>query len=365
MQLTKTESLRQAQQLLDQGRVSSAIRIYQQIVDEDPSDLNVISVLGDLFVKAGRTSDAVDHFLRIAGKYLKGGSAKSAAYMLNKAIKLAPENPRVLMSLGELHFHDKEIDKAHDAFIEAAAAYWHENNVAAAIGMNQRALEVMPDSRQARAALEFIRREMEPPPPPEPKKREIPVNLPVIMISIPDGSDDVCAPIAPPVTPQVDALCWRPLSQPQTDFGSDFDDSPVQREFVPGRDEDSIVRQIAVAEFLVGCGQVDRAISTLRDSLIDQPDHIPTREKIKDIYLRSEMTDKAGEECVNIAAIYLARGETSRGVDYVARARLLTNSGEQSSPLPTTQSGRVNDAEGIQEAGSESRPENEEPVQVM
>ena len=364
MHLTKTESLRQAQQLLDQGRVSSAIRIYQQIVDEDPSDLNVISVLGDLFVKAGRTSDAVDHFLRIAGKYLKGGSAKSAAYMLNKAIKLAPENPRVQVSLGDLHLHDKEVGKAHDAFIEAAAAYWHENNVAAAIGMNQRALEIMPDSRQARAALEFIRHEMEPPPPPEPKKREIAVNLPAILISIPDGSDDVCAPISPSVTPEVTAVLAPVVSQPQTNLASDFDDSP-KREFVPGRDEDSIVRQIAVAEFLVGCGQVDRAISTLRDSLIDQPDHIPTREKIKDIYLRSEMTDKAGEECVNIAAIYLARGETSRGVDYVARARLLSNSSEQSSPLQTTQTGRVNNAEGIQEAGSESRPENEEPVQVM
>jgi predicted Zn-dependent protease len=366
MQLTKTESLRQAQQLLDQGRVSSAIRIYQQIVDEDPSDLNVISMLGDLYVKANRTSDAVDHFLRIAGKYLKGGSAKSAAYMLNKAIKLAPENPRVQVSLGELHLHDKDIGKAHDAFIEAAAAYWHENNVAAAIGTNQRALEIMPESRQARAALEFIKHEMEPPPPPEPKKREIAVvDLPAILISIPDGSDDVCAPVPPPVTPQVTTVLAPVVSQPQSDFASDFDDSPVQREFVPGRDEDSIVRQIAVAEFLVGCGQVDKAISLLRGSLIDQPDHIPTREKIKDIYLRSEMTDKAGEECVNIAAIYLARGETSRGVDYIARARLLSSSGEQSSPLQTTQSGRVNNAEGIQETGSESRTENEEPVQVM
>ena len=369
MQLTKTESLRQAQQLLDQGRVSSAIRIYQQIVDEDPSDLNVISVLGDLFVKAGRRSDAVDHFLRIAGNYLKGGSSKSAAYMLNKAIKLAPENPRVLMSLGELHLHDKEPAKAHDAFIEAAAAYWHESNVAAAVGMNQRALEMMPDSRQAKAALEFIRREMEPPPPPEPKKREIPVNLPAIMISIPDGSDDVVAPIAPPVTqqvtPQVTPVLAPVLTQPQTDVVSEFEDSPVQREFVPGRDEDSIVRQIAVAEFLVGCGQVDRAICLLRDSLIDQPDHIPTREKIKDIYLRSEMSDKASEECVNIAAIYLARGETSRGVDYIARARLLSNSGDPDSAAPSPPPGKVNDAEGIQETGSESRSENGEPVQVM
>ena len=101
MQLTKTDYLRQAQQLLEQGRVSSAIDLYKKIVDDDPSDLNTISVLGDLYIKAGRTSDAVDHFVRIAGNYLRSGSAKSAAYILNKALKIDATNPKALFGLGE------------------------------------------------------------------------------------------------------------------------------------------------------------------------------------------------------------------------------------------------------------------------
>lgn len=343
MQPSKTGNLRQAQQLLEQGRISSAIKIYQQIVDEDPSDLNTISVLGDLYIKAGRTSDAVDHYVRIAGNYLRSGSSKSAAYILNKALKLDATSPKALAGLGELYLHDKDDVRAHDAFVEAAVGFWNKGDISAAIGMNQRALEVVPDSRQAKAALEFIRLEMEPPPVPEPKKKEIHhIDLPPIMISIPDITEE--ASEAPAVH----------QGHPEFELTPHLDDSEMEREFVPGSDEDSIIRQIAVAEFLVGCGQVDRAIALLRGSLQDQPDHIQTREKLKDIYLRSEMIDKAGDECVNIAAIYLARGESSRAAEYVARARLLSPSLAPAPSLTTSDTELDEESQSTRETGDVS-----------
>jgi tetratricopeptide (TPR) repeat protein len=354
MQLTKAENLRQAQQLIDQGRVSSALKIYQKIVDDDPSDLNAISTLGDLYVKAGRTSDAVEHFLRIADNYLRGGSAKSAAYILNKVFKLDPANPAALMNMGELRLRNKEIVPAHDDFIEAGAAFWRKGDITAAIGMNQRALEIVPDSRHAKAALAFIQREMDQSAQPEPKKKkkEITLDLPPIIISIADGSDEVCAPLT------------FSESQLNSNSTSDVDDLPSQREFLPGRDEDAIFKQIAVAEFLVGCGDVDQAIGVLRESLLDKPDHIQTREKLKDIYLRSEMIDRASEECVNRAAIYLARGETSRAAEYVTRARLLSPALEPVSALAASQPGGIEESQGIQETG-EPRPEDRQPARVM
>jgi hypothetical protein len=124
-------------------------------------------------------------------------------------------------------------------------------------------------------------------------------------------------------------------------------------------------RQIAVAEFLVGCGQVDKAIGLLRESLQYKPDHIQTREKLKDIYLRSEMIYRASEECVNIAAIYVARGESSRGVEYIARARALGRSLEPASPLATPQNGSANESHGIEQTCNESLAEDRRPLQVM
>jgi tetratricopeptide (TPR) repeat protein len=350
MQVTKKDMLREAQQLIDQGRVTSAIAIYRRIVDEDPADLNAISMLGALYEKAGRSNDAVEHFLRIAEKFLKAGSAVSGAYILKKVIRIDPTNAIANMNLGELQLHEKATAAAHDHFIEAAAAFWHKGNIPAAIKMNKRALEVVPDSRQAKAALSLIQREMEPPPAPEPKKREITCDLPEIIISIADGSDDVCAP-----------LTYLDSHTPATVV---LDSSnPLAQSGAASRNEDGIIQQIAIAEYLVGCGQLDHAIRSLREVLLEKPDHIQIREKLKDIYLRSEMMDRASEECVNIAAVYVARGEHSRAADYIARARQFCPSIEDLSSVATAPPSSP--TEVVPEASTEGQAERGLAFTVM
>ncbi|HSB08286.1 MAG TPA: tetratricopeptide repeat protein [Blastocatellia bacterium] len=351
MPLTKTESLRHAQQLVAEGRVSYAISIYQKIVDDDPSDLNAISVLGDLYVKAGRITDAVEHLLRIAENYLRAGSAASAAYILNKVLKIDPANPVAHMNLGELHLKDKEIDRAHDDFIEAGAAFWHKGNITAALRMNKRALDIMPTSRKAKSALALIQGEIDQSVLPEPKK-EIVSDLPEIIISIPDGSDAVCAPVT---------ACAGKLQSDSIAAG----DFRSQKESQHGLDEDGAVQQIAMAEYLVASGHVDQAIRVLRETLQDKPDHIQIREKLKDIYLRSAMNERASEECVNIAAILIARGETGRAAEYVTRARVLNPPVEPVSPLATPSTSEVTEPEGIQGPTTEWGVERRQAATLM
>jgi tetratricopeptide (TPR) repeat protein len=348
-QPSKIESMREAQKHIDQGRQAAAMAIYQKIVDADPSDLAAISMLGDLYIKAGRVTDAVEHFLRISENCLKNGAAASAAYILKKVVKLDATNPQALMNLGELAFLEKKGDLAHGHFIEAGAGFWNKGNIPAAIRMNKRALEIMPESRLAKVALALIEREQEPEPTPPPKKvtSELkpvfempPLNdQPDIMISIADGSDAVCSP---------DVFTNSHL---QTESSLEFSDPVTQQESPSQSEEDAIIEQIATAEFLVGCGQVDQALAQLRESLQERPDHIQIREKLKDIYLRSGMIDRASEECVNIAGIYAARGDSGRATDYVTRARLLISPEPYSSPKELT-TGKLDNAEETKETGA-------------
>src|ERR1041385_1593450 len=102
MSFSKPEALRQVQQFLRQGNLSSAIAVYHKIIEADPADLVAISTLGDLYIKSGRTQDAVESFLRVAENYLRGGSEISARYILNKIFKLDPENPSAQVRMAEL-----------------------------------------------------------------------------------------------------------------------------------------------------------------------------------------------------------------------------------------------------------------------
>jgi tetratricopeptide (TPR) repeat protein len=379
-QLSKIENMREAQKYIDQGRLTAAMSIYQKIVDGDPLDLAAISMLGDLHVKAGRVTDAVEHYLRISENYLKNGSAVSAAYILKKVIKLDATNPQALMHLGELAFQEKKMDLAHDHFIEAGAGFWNKGNIAAAIQVNKRALEIKPDSRLAKVALALIEGEKQESEPPAPQKRvtsELPPvsqqwptgeltpvsELPDIMISISDGLDEVCSPgmfsssqlqtESPSIAPHV-----------QTTGALDSSDSSARQETWSQADEDAIIEQIATAEFLVACGQIDRALAQLRERLHDRPDHIQIREKLKDIYLRSGMIDRASEECVNIAGIYAARGDNTRATDYVKRARLLISPEPYTSPVELL-ARNLNNAEETPKPSLGWSPGLAQPVTLM
>ena len=376
-QPTKKETVRQAQVLIDSGRVSAAISIYQKIVESDTSDLAAISVLSDLYVKAGRTADAAEHLLKIAENYVRSGSANSASHILNKVLKLDPTNARAHMNLGELRSHEGKIDQAHACFIEAGAAFWHKGNINAALKMNKRALESKPDSRQAKTALALLQQEVEqaelaktqtqPQPQPQfqpPPPKGITGTLEEILISIPDE----------PGKPSVDESFQYGKSQPvfspapvveTPPVPSDSGVSPAQDGLLNGLSDDAIVEQIARAELLVAYGQADQGVLLLRETLLYRPDHIEIRAKLKDIYLRCEMRDRAIEECINIAGIYAARGDLSRARDHTIRARLLSDPDDQIALLAVLEQNGVNPPEELQETSREWSPEMRQAVTVM
>lgn len=348
MTINKTESIRQAQLLIDQGRLSAAISMYQKIVETDFSDLAAISVLSDLYVRAGRIPEAAEHFARIAEHYMRSGSAISAVYILNKILKLDPENARAQMNLGECYSQEGRAEQAHDCFIEAGAAFWHKGNVAAAIKMNERALVCVPQSRQAKTALALLSQEIDQAKTPK-RPKTITTELEPILISIPDepGSPDAFqysqAQAEPP--PRV----VEPIQMAPVGVRDPL--SPQEPEF--GLDDDAIVESITKAELLVAQGEADKAVVLLRGTLHHRPDHIQIREKLKDIYLRSGMIDRASEECLNIAGIYAARGDHSRARDHIIRARLLRDPDDPIAALSVGQQSGSKQAAAIQEADAE------------
>ena len=347
MLINKTESIRQAQLLIDQGRVSAAISMYQKIVETDFSDLAAISVLSDLYVKAGRVPEAAEHFARIAEHYMRSGSAISAVYILNKILKLDPENARAQMNLGECYYQEGKAEQAHECFIEAGAAFWHKGNVAAAIKMNERALVCVPQSRQAKTALALLSQEIDQAKTPK-RPKATTTELEPILISIPDE------PGAPDAFQYSQAQAEPPpiVAEP-VQMLPIYSREPLAQELEFGLDDDAIVEKITEAELLVAQGEADQAVALLRGALHHRPDHIQIREKLKDIYLRSGMIDRAAEECLNIAGIYAARGDSGRARDHIMRARQLRDPDDPIALLSVAQQRGGKEAGEIQEGDLE------------
>jgi tetratricopeptide (TPR) repeat protein len=309
MSFNKVGALRQAEQYVSQGDMSSAIAVYRKIIDADPFDISAISALGDLYVKSNRTKDAVDYFLRISDNYLRKGSTNSATYLLTKILKLDPLNAKVYIKLGDIYLRDGLTEKAHDCFIEAGAAFWQKNNVRAAREANMKALQANPNSRQAKAAMAALQDESYEYQA-QPLQMTIAADVTPIMISIADES-------------QEKNTIERNANQQEDEEIIDLEYLASQQNPLAILEEKTIIAHISAAEMLVAYGKIDEAVAKLRVLLKQKPDDIEVRVKLKDVYLRGERIDRASEECLNIAAIYAARGDSLRAKDFIIRAELL------------------------------------------
>src|SRR5215468_7095154 len=161
MPLNKAEALRQAELFLARGKLASAIAVYQKVVEEDPLDLTSVCALGDIYVKADRSQDAVKDFSRIADKYRELGLYIKAAYLLRKIHELDPNDASISMRLADVYSREGLHDKAHDAFVEAGAIFARQGRMMEALEANDRALAIDPDSRPAKTAIEALSGELE------------------------------------------------------------------------------------------------------------------------------------------------------------------------------------------------------------
>ena len=103
MFLSRTKALQAAERFMRRGKVAAAIARHERTVLRDPSNLSAANSLGDLYVRAGRTREAVAVFSAIADQYCASGFLPRAIGMLKKIIRLDPTSDEALVKLVELH----------------------------------------------------------------------------------------------------------------------------------------------------------------------------------------------------------------------------------------------------------------------
>src|ERR1044071_2912152 len=310
MSFNKSEALHSAERYIYQGQTAEAIAIYRQLLEADPFDLTTIGALSNLYVKTGRIQDGIDDFSRIADSYLDKGSPIKSAYILKKILELDPSNARVHMRLGEIYLHEGMSEKAYDMFLTAGVVFKKQGDVVESLKANEKALAIKPAGQQATAAIAALQ------------------NLPASSTTEPSST--------PPPSSKPDQKNVSPTREPGTARAA------AKPNHAPhGFDDGVVVQQLSMAELLVGYGRVEQAIAMLKEVLVHRPDYIDVRVKLKDIYLRSEMMEKASSECFEIARVYEARGDTARARDYTVRAERLAQSFKDSGSLTQTSAPEV------------------------
>ncbi len=159
MSFNKAKALKTASKYVQQGKYQSAIEEYRQIAQADPSDVTTLNTLGDLYVKVGQTSEAIQSFVHIAEHYRMSGFYLKAIAMLKKVSKLDPENIEVALKLAGLYAQQKLIVDARHQYLSVAERYVREGRTQEALHIYQKIADLDPENTaiQIKLAEAYLR----------------------------------------------------------------------------------------------------------------------------------------------------------------------------------------------------------------
>lgn len=153
MSYTKANDLRKAEKLVQQGKIKPAIKEYESLVMSNPGDTNLLNILGDLYVRDGRTDDAIVTFVKLAEATLRDGHTPRAIAVYKKIYKLAPGNADVALKLAELYIRQNLMVEARKQYLEVADYYTKNGRSRQALELLQRVADLDPENVPARLRL--------------------------------------------------------------------------------------------------------------------------------------------------------------------------------------------------------------------
>jgi tetratricopeptide (TPR) repeat protein len=288
-----------------QGQADRAINVLCDAFEKNPGDVELLTILGRTYMSAGLMDDAERTFLslveldrnryhyllEVGRRFLQMGDLDRATEQIDGCLD-------VLIAKREedkaIDFLRRVLDRDlnHVGALKRLAAIFlrirEDHNLIATLNSLAEAAMRKGDDAEAIAALKELAR-LEPD---ESIHLQRLYNL---------GVRDITEPGEPDVVRATGPLDYESAA---------FDDTFV-------------IRQISEAEILAGHGQVEHAVMMLREILNHASENVQVHLKLKDIYLRAGIIDKAARECLELARIHEARGEQARASDFIAEAHHL------------------------------------------
>jgi len=116
-----------ALKFLQKGQIRKAIKEYEKILAEDPSDVRTLLKKGDLLTRLGDKAEAIDTYQKVAAIYSKQGFHLKAVAVYKQILKTEPNLVDVHLKLAEEY---QNLGITGDAMnhLQVVAQYYEQNN---------------------------------------------------------------------------------------------------------------------------------------------------------------------------------------------------------------------------------------------
>jgi tetratricopeptide (TPR) repeat protein len=142
----KTKVLQAAERNVLQGKLQNAIAEYEKIAKAEPGDLTVANTLGDLYVRVGKLNESLRCFRKVAEAYATNGFMVKAIAMYKKMAKIDPTSVELMQKLAELYGQQGLFSDARGQYGALADLYLRNGDTEAAVNVYRKVLELDPEN---------------------------------------------------------------------------------------------------------------------------------------------------------------------------------------------------------------------------
>jgi tetratricopeptide (TPR) repeat protein len=146
MAVQRDKIIANAEKLVAKGKIDSAIKEYEHLLDDNPNDVNTLNRIGDLWVRINRNDEAVKTFTKIADHYSKDGFFLKAIAIYKKINKLDPSKLDIYAKLADLYAKQGLAMEAKSQYQVLADYYLKHGDPGNALGIYRKISELDPNS---------------------------------------------------------------------------------------------------------------------------------------------------------------------------------------------------------------------------
>jgi len=145
--------LKEVERSIGAGKIDAALAQLRRLPDTHPNDFPVLNRMGDLLARAGRKSDAVFCYQRIAQTFAHAGFVPKAIALYKKILRLEPNRTQSLVELGNLFLKQELPGEARPYLLRAAEVFMARGEVTGAREVYERMANAEPRDPHHRARL--------------------------------------------------------------------------------------------------------------------------------------------------------------------------------------------------------------------
>src|SRR5579862_1039816 len=153
MAFQKARALQEAEKSVAQGKIAQAIRQYQVILDNDPSDVSLLNTVGDLYIRDRNITEGLRQFRRLAEAYVRGGFNVKAIAIYRKISKVDPNSIETLLKLADLYQLQGLSREAREQYLQVADFFKKRNQPDRVVDVLQKLVQLDPESLNFRNRL--------------------------------------------------------------------------------------------------------------------------------------------------------------------------------------------------------------------